>query len=327
VNVPAVALAWASVAALASAQVPAVASVVDLELEPVRGEAPVRCAELRGCALLLAFAAVDADGPAELAASLAALDDDLGDQGLWVVLVAPGPREAVARFADRYGVRFACAVAAGLPAACGAEALPAFAQVGPDGRLAAPVGPDLPTRAELNELVARASLLPPPPRDGARLLDLREAWAHQRYARVLGELARLRGAEPTPAESAFLDGVERAFGRVAMRAGARIAALARGPDYWRSSVALEEFAARFEGTAPGCAALAELERLRSDPVLSVELAAARELAVLQSRFDGPRELDRRRLREELWRFARRHRGTWAAGEARTRADRVLPLAR
>ena len=179
----------------------------------------------------------------------------------------------------------------------------------------------MPSDAEIEVLLKDVSLAPKMPAE-PRYAALRGFWERAEYAKVRDHLDKaLADAKLDPAVRDLLTAQRDELQKRNERAVARAGELGKSTDYASAQDKLERLEKQWRGMPPSDAAKKELAKLASDPVAKKELAAEKALQKLVSQFDTSRVAQRRKLADELEKFAKKYDGTQAgkrAAEERTR---------
>jgi peroxiredoxin len=173
----------------------------------------------------------------------------------------------------------------------------------------------LPEDLVIEELLQALPLPPKPPAD-KRYDALRGAWQRNELAKVAEQITKLgslpnvdeAGREVLAAQQAALDQKRDA-------ALARVAEIAKGPDFGAAAGELERIEKAWLGLPPAAAARKELDRLGTDPKIKAEIDAARALDKLMTGVDTSKITALRKVITDLDRFRKKHAGTMAGKRA------------
>ncbi len=180
----------------------------------------------------------------------------------------------------------------------------------------------MPSEAVLERLLQDVSLVPKMP-DEPRFAPLRAAWEKTDYLKVRDLLTRL-AAEPKldEATKTLVASQQEELQKRTDRVMARIEELGASTDFAMADEKLERIVATWKGLPPADAAKKALAAIAANPTAKKELGAAKSLAKLRTQFDPSRIAQRRKLIEELAKFAKKHEGTKAAAEALAESERL-----
>jgi hypothetical protein len=180
----------------------------------------------------------------------------------------------------------------------------------------------MPSEATLEQLLKDVSLAPKMP-DEPRFAPLRAAWEKTEYLKVRDLLAKL-AADPKldEATKTLVTAQQEELQKRTDRVLARIEELGASTDFAMADEKLERIVATWRGLPPADAAKKALAGIAANPAAKKELAAAKSLAKLRTQFDPSRISQRRKLVEELAKFAKKHEGTKAAAEALAESERL-----
>jgi hypothetical protein len=207
-------------------------------------------------------------------------------------------------------------------AAYGIKAYPSLYLLDPDGNVVAvPDDPD-PSDSQIEELLKKVVAGPKLPKD-ARYDPLRSLYKKGELLKVRDFLDKNLAAPNLDAELKEVFTAQRAnIDKRAESTLARVPVLGAGPDYAASEDALEKIEKQWKGMPPAEAAAKERARLLADPAIKKELAAGRALQKLLGSFDVGKVAQRRKLAEELGKFAKKYEGTYAGKQAQTKAGAI-----
>lgn len=180
----------------------------------------------------------------------------------------------------------------------------------------------MPSEAVLERLLQDVSLVPKMP-DEPRFAPLRAAWEKTDYLKVRDLLTRL-AAEPKldEATKTLVASQQEELQKRTDRVMARIEELGASTDFAMADEKLERIVATWKGLPPADAAKKALAAIAANPTAKKELGAAKSLAKLRTQFDPSRIAQRRKLIEELAKFAKKYEGTKAAAEALAESERL-----
>jgi len=224
-------------------------------------------------------------------------------------------------FIQKVGVKYPFVRAKGVNATYRVEGFPTTYVIAPDSTILAE-GHGVPDDDFLEDQLADVSLVPSMPAD-ARYDSVRSMWQKQEYKRLAEYLDKTLAQRDLDPEVHTVLEAQRA--ELQKRSDAqieRIAALAKGPDFWRAQARLERIARAWKGLAPADAAKKEIDRFGKDDAIKKEIAAGKALDKLFATMDPGRIAQRKRLIEELRKFQQRFPGTHAAQQA---ADEIVLL--
>lgn len=180
----------------------------------------------------------------------------------------------------------------------------------------------MPSEATLERLLQDVSLVPKMP-DEPRFAPLRAAWEKTDYLKVRDLLAKLAAdAKLDDATKALVASQQEELQKRTDRVLARIEELGASTDFAMADEKLERIVATWRGLPPADAAKKALAAIAANPTAKKELAAAKSLAKLRTQFDPSRIAQRRKLIEELAKFAKKYEGTKAAAEALAESERL-----
>lgn len=207
-------------------------------------------------------------------------------------------------------------------AAYGIKAYPSAYVLDPDGNVFSTPDGGMPSDGTIEELLKKVVAGPKLPKD-ARYDPLRSLFKKGEYLKVRDFLDKNLAAPNLDAEMKEVFTAQRAsIDKRAETTLARITALGAGPDYAASEDALEKIEKQWKGLPPADAAVKERARFGADPAIKKELAAGRALQKLIGSFDMGKVAQRRKLADELGRFAKKYEGTHAGKQAQTKAGAI-----
>jgi cytochrome c biogenesis protein CcmG/thiol:disulfide interchange protein DsbE len=173
----------------------------------------------------------------------------------------------------------------------------------------------LPEETTIEELLQALPLPPALPAD-KRYDALRSAWQRCEYAKVAEQITKV-GALPSldAASRDVLAQQQQALDGKRDAALARIAEIAKGPDYGAAAGELERIEKAWAGMPPAAAARTELERFAADAKIKAEVDAARALDKLMTGVDTSKIPLLRKAIADLDRFRKKYAGTLAGKRA------------
>ncbi len=205
-------------------------------------------------------------------------------------------------------------------AAYGIKAYPSAYVVDPDGNVVSTPDGGMPSDSTIEELLKKVVAGPKLPKD-SRYDPLRSLYKKGEFVKVRDYLDKNLAAPNLDAGmKEVFTGLSENLKKREESTLARVTTLGAGPDYAASEDALEKIEKQWKGLPPADAAAKERARLVADPAIKKELAAGRALQKLLGSFDMGKVAQRRKLAEELGRFAKKHEGTHAAKQAQTKAE-------
>lgn len=180
----------------------------------------------------------------------------------------------------------------------------------------------MPGEAEIERLLQDVRMAPKMP-DEPRYAPLRALWEKGEHAKLREQLDKLLADGKL--EATFREQVQAQRDELQKRldrAVARAEELGGSKEYASAQEKLQRLEKQWRGLPPAEAAKKALAQIAADPAAKKELAAAKSLARLRSQYDPSRVAQRRKLAEELQKFAKQHAGTQAAAEAEAEAKRL-----
>jgi hypothetical protein len=225
-------------------------------------------------------------------------------------------------FVRKVGAKYPFVRAKGVNQTYEVRYFPSTYVIGPDGKILTVPDDRLPDEEFLEEHLADVSLAPDMPAD-ARYDALRSMWDKQEHKRLADHLAKeLAQADLEASVRTVLEAQRAELDARSRSTLERVAQLGRGPDYLRSRVRLERIARAWKGLPPAESAKKELDRFAKDAKIKKEMRALEVLHKLLASLDPSRTSQRKRLIEELEKFAQRYPNTNAAALANERLEKL-----
>lgn len=192
---------------------------------------------------------------------------------------------------------------------------PSIYTVDPDGTIITVPNDRMPSENLIEQQLANVSLAPKMPED-PRYDAIRQHWEKKEYKRLSDYLEKMLSQEKLDAEMRpVLEAQKAELEKRSTKQVERVASLAQGPDFAEAQDKLDRIEKDWKGLPPADAAHKELDRFAKDPAIKKELAAGKVLQHVMSSFDPNRISQRKKLIEELEKFAKRFEGTAAAKRA------------
>ncbi|HEX5052793.1 MAG TPA: redoxin domain-containing protein [Planctomycetota bacterium] len=173
----------------------------------------------------------------------------------------------------------------------------------------------VPDEATIEELLQALPLPPELPAD--RIYDtMRVMWARSEFDK-LHQLIEKRLATPKLDEPVreVLEGQKTALAEREARWLERVGQIGARADYASAASELDHIVKSWGDLPPGASAKKELERFAADPKIKVEVDAGRALQKLMDGVDTSRIPALRKVINDLDKFRRKYKGTWAGTTA------------
>lgn len=225
-------------------------------------------------------------------------------------------------FIDRLGANYPMAkIKASDTQKYGIKFYPSVYCLAPDGTVHSVPADRMPSEATIEALLEDVSLAPKMPAD-ARYDPVRKMWENGDYRRLGAYLDKMLQADKLDVEMReVFAGQQALLEKRASKQVERVANAAQGPDYLRARATLKKIEKEWRGFPAAEAAKAALKQFSKDSAIKKEIAASKELARLESKYDPARISQRRKLMDGLRKFADKHRGTYAGEQARKKLRR------
>ncbi len=218
-------------------------------------------------------------------------------------------------FIQKLGVKYPFIRASGVNGTYGIKFFPSVYCISPDGQILTVPEDRIPAEDFIEKQLENVSLTPKMPAD-SRFDVLRSYWEKHDHKRLADYLDKMLQQEKLDADLRVVyAGQKVELDKRAARQTARVADLAKGPDYGAAATSLEKIAKAWKGLPPAEAAEQELARFAKDPAISRELAAQKALDALLEKHDATKSSQRKKLADELMKLAKKYSGTVAATKA------------
>lgn len=206
-------------------------------------------------------------------------------------------------FITELGAKFPFVSAKGVNEKYGVSGFPSIYVIDPDGTIVSVPEDRMPSEAFIEEHLAKVSLMPKLPED-SRFDPLRTLWKGKEHKKIGEYLAKMLQQPTLDAElRTVYEGQQQELQKRQERAAARVTSLGQGPDFYAAERQLESVKKEWAGLPPADAAKAELDRFAKDGKVQNEIAASKALEKLLGKFNPSRVAQRRKLAEELAKFA------------------------
>lgn len=220
-------------------------------------------------------------------------------------------------FVNELGAKFPFVSAKGVNEKYGISFFPSIYVIAPDGTVLTVPEDRMPGESFIEEHLAKVSLMPKLP-DDTRFDALRSLWKSKEHKKLGDYLTKMLQQPGLDAElRTVYEGQQKELEKRQERATARVASLGQGPDFFAAERQLEQMTKEWAGLPPAAAAKAELDRFAKDETVRDEIAASKALEKLVGKYDPTKLAQKRKLGEELAKFAetKKYAGTEAAKKA------------
>lgn len=227
-------------------------------------------------------------------------------------------------FITKLGAKYPFLTAKGVNELYAISFFPSIYCIAPDGTVLTVPKDREPSESFIEEQLKNVVLGPKLPAD-AKYDALRSMWAKKEHKKIQDFLAKALQTPNLDDESkAVYEGQQADLQKRIDRQVARVAELGKGPDYGSAEKALEKTLKDWAGLPPAESAKAELDRFAKDERIRDELAAQKALDKVIGKFDPSKLAQRRKLAEELDKFAntKKWTGTQAAQKAAAMRDEL-----
>jgi hypothetical protein len=227
-------------------------------------------------------------------------------------------------FITKLGAKYPFVTAKGVNELYAISFFPSIYCIAPDGTVLTVPKDREPAESFIEEQLKNVVLGPKLPAD-AKYDALRSMWAKKEHKKLQDFLTKALAQPNLDDESkAVYEAQQADLAKRIERQSARVPELGKGPDYGSAEKALEKMQKEWAGLPPADAAKAELERFAKDERIQDELAAQKALDKVVGKFDPTKLAQRRKLAEELDKFAntKKWSGTQAAQKAAAMRDEM-----
>lgn len=225
-------------------------------------------------------------------------------------------------FINKLGAKFPFIQAKGVNELFQIKFFPSVYVIDPTGQIHSVPEDRMPSEAMIEQLLAGVSLAPKLP-DGAQYDPIRVLWQKGEHLKLRDLLTKMLAPPNLDAEMrSVLEAQQQELEKRSRRQVERVASLGQGPDYASAKDQLEAIEKKWRGLAPAETAKAELARFAGDATIKKELAASKALEKLLAAHDPNKQSQRKKLLEELAKFAKNHEGTHAGKQAIERRARL-----
>ncbi len=220
-------------------------------------------------------------------------------------------------FITKLGAKYPFITAKGVNELYAIGFFPSIYCIAPDGTVLTVPKDREPAESFIEEQLKNVVLGPKLPAD-AKYDVLRSLWAKKEHKKLQDHLGKAMQAPDLDAETKAVYETQQADLQKRLdRQVARVAELGKGPDYGSAEKALLRMQKEWAGLAPADSAKAELDRFAKDERIQDELAAQKALDKVIAKFDPTRLAQRRKLAEELDKFANTKK--WSGSQAAQKA--------
>jgi hypothetical protein len=218
-------------------------------------------------------------------------------------------------FMQKVGVKYPFIRASGVNQKYNIKFFPSVYCIAPDGTILTVPEDRVPAEDFIEKQLQNVTLSPKMP-DDSRFDVLRSMWEKRDHSRLADYLEKMLAQDNLDGELRTVYAAQRDELHKRMdREQARIAELAKGPDYGAAVPKLERIAKDWKNLPPSEAAESELQRFSKDPAIKKELVAAKALDRMVEKTDMSKKSQRHKLVDDLMKFGKRYGGTFAASKA------------